>query len=273
MKTNATLITILLFLFATSTALALPFNLPETIYQGDVIVGKVDPGAKVWEKGRLLYVGSQGIVVIPVPRDQKKDIKVTVLQHGKKTSHIIRVWAYPWKKQEIKDLPSYFVNPNKTQQKKIINDNRKVRNVRACQPYPLAFFMEKGFIAPVTGRVNGPFGMVRILNGKSRNHHSGVDFAAGLGTVVRAPANGIVRMTNTEMFLMGKTLMLDHGLGVYSIFIHLNEISVKMGDLVRQGEAIAKVGKSGRATGPHLHWGVSVGTTSIDPLRLLNRSF
>lgn len=273
MKSTIIIITIILFLSAASAAGTLPFNLPETIYQGDVIVGKVDPEAKVWEKDRLLYIGSQGIVVIPVPRDQKKDIKITVLQRGKKTSHIIRVWAYPWKKQEIKGLPSYFVSPNKTQQKKIKSDNRKVQAVRRSPPYPIAFFVQKGFVAPVKGRVSGPFGTVRILNGKPRSHHSGVDFAAGLGTVVRAPANGIVRMTDSNMYLMGKTLMLDHGLGVYSIFIHLNEISVRVGDLVRQGEAIAKVGKTGRATGPHLHWGVSVRMTSIDPLRLLNRRF
>jgi murein DD-endopeptidase MepM/ murein hydrolase activator NlpD len=273
MKSTIIIITIILFFSVAPTAWAVPFNLPGTVYQGDVIIGKVDPEAKVWVKDLLQYVGSQGVLVLPVPRNQKTDIKVTVLQRGKKISHVIRVWAYPWEKQEIKGLPGYFVTPNKTQQKKIRNDNRKVQAVRRSPSYPVALFMQKGFVAPVKGYVTGPFGTVRILNGKQKNHHSGVDFATGIGTVVRAPANGIVRMTDTEMFLMGKTLMLDHGLGVYSIFIHLNEISVRVGDLVRQGEAIAEVGKTGRATGPHLHWGVSVGTISIDPLRLLNRRF
>ena len=248
-------------------------NLPNTVYQGDVIIARVDPETKVRIKDKVQLVGSQGSLLLPVPRDQKTDIQVTAEFQGQKTSRIIRVWAYPWKTQEISGLPTYFVTPNKVQQQQIVKDNQKVRAVRTSPPYRLPFFMQKGFIQPVPGRVTALFGTARILNGKPKNYHSGVDFAAKLGIPVRAPANGIVRLAESDMFLMGKTVMLDHGLGLYSIFLHLHEISVRVGDLVRQGEIIARVGQTGRATGPHLHWGISVGATTIDPLRLLNRQF
>jgi murein DD-endopeptidase MepM/ murein hydrolase activator NlpD len=111
------------------------------------------------------------------------------------------------------------------------------------------------------------------LNGKPKSFHSGIDIAAPLGHPVHCPADGIVRLVDSDMFLMGKTLMIDHGLGVTSVFIHLDAITVNTGDLIRQGELIARVGKTGRATGPHLHWGVSAGRTPLDPQRLINRKF
>jgi len=126
---------------------------------------------------------------------------------------------------------------------------------------------------PVTGRISGIFGSQRVLNGEPRSPHAGVDIAAPLGTPARSPANGIIRLVVKDTFLMGNVLIIDHGLGVRSIFIHLDSIAVAEGDLVRQGEVVARVGQSGRATGPHLHWGVSVGSTPVDPMRLINKKF
>ena len=135
----------------------------------------------------------------------------------------------------------------------------------------IPLFLNTGFIAPVKGSITGVFGSQRILNGKPRSPHQGVDFSALLNTPVHCPADGIVRLAAPNMYLMGNTLVIDHGLGVQSIFMHLNRILVKEGDAVKQGAAIGRVGKSGRATGPHLHWGVSVGTIPVDPARLLDR--
>ncbi len=163
--------------------------------------------------------------------------------------------------------------PLRNSRKESYRTTDKVQSVRDDHPYPVPFFIRKGFIKPVNGTVTSPFGLNRVLNGKPKNFHSGIDIAATLGHPVRCPADGIVRLVDLDMFLMGKTLIIDHGLGVTSIFIHLDAITVHTGDLVRQGEIIAHVGKTGRATGPHLHWGVSAGRTPLDPLRLINRQF
>ena len=263
----------ILIIWDISAAWSLDLNLPETAYQGDMVVGKSEPTAEIWVKGKRQLMGPQGYFVLPVPRDRKTDFRVTVKSKAETRSRIIRILAYPWRTQKIKGLPQQYVTPTPEQQERVISDNRKVLNVRGGHPYPIPFFIRKGFIRPVNGTVTSPFGLNRVLNGKPKSFHSGVDFAAPIGHPVRCPANGIVRLVDSDMFLMGKTLMIDHGLGVTSIFIHLNAITVNTGDLVRQGELIARVGKTGRATGPHLHWGISAGRAALDPLRLINRQF
>ena len=263
----------ILFFWDISVGWSLNLNLPETAYQGDLVVGRSEPTAQIWIKGKRQIVGPQGYFVLPVPRDQKTDFRVTVKSETETLSHIIRILAYPWRTQNIKGLPQQYVTPPPEQQERVVSDSRKVQNVRGSHPYPVPFFIRKGFIRPVNGTVTSPFGLNRVLNGKPKNFHSGIDIAAPLGHPVRCPADGIVRLVDSDMFLMGKTLIIDHGLGVTSIFIHLDAITVNTGDLVRQGEHIARAGKTGRATGPHLHWGVSAGRTPLDPLRLINRQF
>jgi murein DD-endopeptidase MepM/ murein hydrolase activator NlpD len=117
----------------------------------------------------------------------------------------------------------------------------------------------------VTGRISGVFGSQRILNGKSRSPHSGVDIAAPKGTPIKATADGLITMVHQNMFFTGKTLMIDHGHGVTSVYAHLSAIDIKEGALVRKGEVIGRVGATGRATAPHLHWGVSWFATKLDP--------
>jgi murein DD-endopeptidase MepM/ murein hydrolase activator NlpD len=263
----------LLFFWNVSAGWSLDLSLPETAYQGDLLVGKTDPLAEIWLKEKRQTVGPQGYFVLPVPRDQKTDIRVTAKFKNNTLSRIVRIWAYPWRTQKIKGLPQKYVSPSTEQQERVVSDNRKVRKVRGDHPYPVPFFIRKGFIRPVKGAVTSPFGLNRVLNGKPKSFHSGVDLAAPLGYPVHCPADGIVRLVDLGMFLMGKTLMVDHGLGVSSIFIHLDAIMVKTGDLIRQGALIARVGKTGRATGPHLHWGVSTGRIPLDPLRLIDRYF
>jgi murein DD-endopeptidase MepM/ murein hydrolase activator NlpD len=127
------------------------------------------------------------------------------------------------------------------------------------------------FIRPVEGRISGRFGRARIYNGKPGAPHSGMDIAAATGTLVRAPASGIVSFADTDLYLTGGTLVIDHGHGVSSTFLHLSRIDVAVGDVVRQGQAIAAVGASGRATGPHLHWGMNWFDVRIDPQLVLGQ--
>lgn len=128
------------------------------------------------------------------------------------------------------------------------------------------------FLRPVEGPVTGAFGRQRIINGQAKNPHNGEDIAAPLGADVVAMNDGIVCLT-ADHFFSGKGVFLDHGLGLYSMYFHLSEVSVKDGEIVKRGQVIGKVGASGRATGPHLHWGVNLNGARVDPLSLVKLSF
>jgi murein DD-endopeptidase MepM/ murein hydrolase activator NlpD len=261
----------LLILTFSSAAWAVQLRLPDRAYQGDLIVGQVEPVVPVFLKGKKLPLSGKGYFVIGVPRLQKTDLLITATHGKKKVSKTVLVMAYEWKVQRIDGLPKRQVNPPPEGLKRIKRDNQKVRAIRQSGVYPVPLFLNGGFIAPVKGPITGVYGSQRILNGQPRRPHSGVDIAAAKGTAVVSPANGIVRLAAKDMYLMGNTLMIDHGLGLVSIFIHLDSINAGEGEHVEQGDIVARVGKTGRATGPHLHWGISVGSTSIDPLRLLNK--
>ncbi|MBX3307355.1 MAG: M23 family metallopeptidase [Nitrospira sp.] len=131
---------------------------------------------------------------------------------------------------------------------------------------------QPGFVEPVSGRRTGIFGSVRIMNGQPRNPHNGEDISAPLGTPVAATNDGVVRLT-VDHFFSGKGLFLDHGLGFYSMYFHLSEVLVKDGDVVKAGQIVGKVGATGRATGPHLHWGVKLNGARVNPYSLLDLPF
>jgi murein DD-endopeptidase MepM/ murein hydrolase activator NlpD len=114
------------------------------------------------------------------------------------------------------------------------------------------------------GRLSSPFGLRRFFNGQERNPHSGLDFAVPAGTPIKAPAAGTVVLVG-DYFFNGKTVFLDHGQGFVSMFCHMSAIDVKVGDEVPRGGVVGKVGATGRATGPHLHWNVSLNDARVDP--------
>ena len=254
-------------------AWALDLQLPQRSFQGDMVVGRVDPGSKISVNGRPQTVGPQGYFVIAVPRNLKRDLLVKARYGNDTASHTIQTLKYDWHVQNINGLAKNYVNPGQSERLRIEMDRAKIKGVRKTPPYVLPLFIKKGFIMPVKGRISGVFGSQRVLNGEPRAPHSGLDIAAPRGTPARSPADGIARLVAEDTFLMGNVLMIDHGLGVSSIFIHLDSVAVQEGDLVRQGEIVARVGQTGRATGPHLHWGVSVGSTPVDPLRLVSKTF
>ncbi len=131
---------------------------------------------------------------------------------------------------------------------------------------------QPGFVEPVNGKRTGIFGSVRIMNGQPRNPHNGEDIGAPLGTPVAATNDGVVKLT-VDHFFSGKGIFLDHGLGFYSMYFHLSEVLVKDGEVVKAGQIVGKVGASGRATGPHLHWGVKLNGARVNPYALLDLPF
>ncbi|SHI21385.1 peptidoglycan DD-metalloendopeptidase family protein [Pollutimonas bauzanensis] len=122
---------------------------------------------------------------------------------------------------------------------------------------------------PVDGRLSSPFGLRRFFNGEERNPHSGLDFAVPQGTPVKAPADGVVTIV-ADYFFNGKTVFIDHGQGFITMYCHLSAFEVKMGDQVKRGQVIARVGATGRATGPHLHWNISLNNARVDPAIFIN---
>jgi len=251
----------------------LELQVPDRVYQGDLILGRVRPGASVSLSGDPVTASREGYFVLGVSRDRKTDMALRAAADSEYADSIVRVLAYPWRIQRIEGLPQRYVTPSPDALRRIKEDNRRVAAVRESPGLVEPLFLDRGFVQPAAGVVTGRFGSQRILNGRPRSPHSGVDIAAPEGSPVHSPADGVVRLTAAGTVLMGNALMIDHGLGVRSIFIHLQKFLVREGQRVRQGQPVGLVGKTGRATGPHVHWGVSVGATLVDPLRLLERVF
>lgn len=164
-------------------------------------------------------------------------------------------------------LPEGKVTPaNKALEERIQRETESIKAVYKLRDGQVGF--QNGFRQPVEGRFSGVFGSRRILNGKPKNPHNGVDIAAPKGTAVLATAPGLVALTGANYVLTGNTLVLHHGHGVVSLYAHLDQMLVSEGDWVSQGQTIGYVGTTGRSTGPHLHWGTLVRGQRVDPLRL-----
>ena len=178
----------------------------------------------------------------------------------------LRITQREYKIQRIDGLPQKKVTPDPASVKRISIENAMIKKVRAVDT-DRAYFAS-GFDWPVKGPISGVFGSQRVLNGKPKNPHNGVDVAAPQGTAIVAPADGVVALVHGDMFYTGKTVMIDHGHGLTSVYAHMSAILVKDGQKVTRGTPIGKIGKTGRVTGPHLHWGVTLFGTHLDP-RLL----
>tara|TARA_Y100000748_G_scaffold292762_1_gene281615 strand:+ start:480 stop:1337 length:858 start_codon:yes stop_codon:yes gene_type:complete len=160
-----------------------------------------------------------------------------------------------------------YVKPNKDNIERIKNDSTKLSKARKIW---VDINPDLDFVLPVKGITTGVFGTKRFYNGIEGNYHNGHDIAADIGTPILAPSSGKIILTG-DFFYNGKTIYLDHGRGLKSIMIHLDEILVQDNDFVKKGEIIGKVGTTGKSTGPHLHWSVLLNNTYIDPDLLIDK--
>lgn len=172
------------------------------------------------------------------------------------------VKAKKYKEQHIRLANKKYVTPNAAQQARYKREYDE--QIAAYQQFSPNLPSNVLFEAPVKGRFTSPFGLKRFFNGEERNAHSGLDIAAASGTSVVAPADGVVTVV-ADYFFNGKTVFIDHGQGLITMYCHLSRAEVTVGDAVKRGEIIAKVGATGRVTGPHLHWNVSLNNTRVDP--------
>ncbi|MEO5962055.1 MAG: M23 family metallopeptidase [Thermomonas sp.] len=249
---------------------ALGIVFPATVSQGAMVIGKVPIGSRVRHGERNLLVTSYGSVVFGVGRDETGRLQVSVQAPNSPAKIIsIAVSSRDWPIENINGVPPSTVNPPKAIAERIAREQARVSAARTRNDERTGF--AQAFIWPVKGRISGRFGNQRVYNGTPKSAHSGMDIAAPTGTPVKAPADGVITFADSGLYLTGGTMVLDHGHGISSNFLHLSRIDVNVGDSVKQGEVIAAVGATGRATGPHLHWGMSWFDVRIDPLLVLER--
>ena len=243
---------------------------PTAASQGAMVIGKVPTGSRVRYGGRDLRVTPYGSVVFGVGRDETGPLQVEVTPPNAPAQALaIAVTPRAWPIENINGVPPATVNPPKAIAERIEREQARVVAVRTRDDERTGF--AQAFIWPVQGRISGRFGNQRVYNGTPKAPHSGMDIAAASGTPVKAPADGVVTFADADLYLTGGTVVLDHGHGISSNFLHLSRIDAKVGDLVKQGDIIGAVGATGRATGPHLHWGMNWFDVRIDPLLVLER--
>lgn len=205
-----------------------------------------------------------GRFVFGIGRDETRNAPVDVtFPDGEKRRITVQALKRDWPIERVDGVPQATVDPPPEIAARIAREQAAVAKERSRDDARSDFAQE--FVWPVQGRISGRFGRQRIYNGSPNAPHSGTDIAAAAGTAVRAPAAGIVTFADADLYLTGGTLLLDHGHGVSSSFLHLSRIDVKVGQRVERGEVIARVGATGRATGPHLHWGLNWFDVRLDP--------
>lgn len=249
-------------------ALASDLALDGTPTQGGLVIGRTQPGAAVSLDGRAVRVSPDGLYLLGFGRDAAKQATVRIVRpDGGIVTRTIGVAARKYDVQRINGLPPKQVSPDAETLARIERERALVVAARAEEREDTGF--ASGFAWPAFGPISGVYGSQRILNGEPRAPHFGVDIAAPPGTPVAACADGTVTLVHEDMFLSGKTVLIDHGHGLTSTYIHLSEILVSTGDRVRKGGVLGRVGDTGRVTAAHLHWGLNLFATPLDPALLV----
>ena len=260
-------ILLLLIIFISSSAFAIDFE--GKFRQGHFIIGKTDPKSKIWIDKKPVKVSSDGFFVFGIDRDRKYDVIITKMNEGKKEKIVKKIQKREYKIQRIDGLPEKKVTPPKELYDRIKRENKIISDARSLNSN-LTFFKNK-FIPPLDNAIiTGVYGSQRILNGKPKWPHYGIDFAAKEGTKIKAMLDGTATMVETDLFYTGGTLIFDHGHGISTLYMHMKKIYVKKGQKVKQGEIIGTVGSTGRSTGAHLDVRLNWFGTRLDPMTVLN---
>ena len=260
-------ILLLLIIFISSSAFAIDFE--GKFIQGHFIIGKTEPKSKIWIDKKPVKVSSDGFFVFGIDRDRKYDVIITKMNEGKKEKIVKKIQKREYKIQRIDGLPEKKVTPPKDLYDRIKRENKIISDARSLNSN-LTFFKNK-FIPPLDKAIiTGVYGSQRILNGKPKWPHYGIDFAAKEGTKIKAMLDGTATMVETDLFYTGGTLIFDHGHGISTLYMHMKKIYVKKGQKVKQGEIIGTVGSTGRSTGAHLDVRLNWFGTRLDPMTVLN---
>jgi murein DD-endopeptidase MepM/ murein hydrolase activator NlpD len=242
-----------------------PFSLGGSHEQGGLVVGKLAKSAEVALDGKSLTVSPEGYFAFGFDYDQTVPAKLLVTFDGGATvTTELAPIARKYEVQRINGLPEQKAHPTEPAIiARIARENQMIVEARERETLSVAF--AEPFDWPVPGIISGLFGSQRILNGVASTPHFGVDIAAPEGTSIHAPTNGTVSLAEPDFYLTGGTTVLDHGHGVFTIYIHQSALKVSVGQAVKRGDVIGLVGMKGRATGPHLHWGMNWFQMKLDP--------
>jgi murein DD-endopeptidase MepM/ murein hydrolase activator NlpD len=243
-------------------------HLEGELTQGGVIRGQVAPGAAVWLDGQELRVSDAGHFVFGFGRDAPPRAELMVRHpDGREDRRTLDVAARAYRVQRIDGLPPRQVTPSEQDLLRIEADAELIAAAKARNSGGLGFTQDVAW--PALGPISGIYGSQRILNGEARAPHRGVDVAAPAGTPVAAMASGVVSLARPDLYFTGGTVMIDHGHGLHSIYAHMQEVLVEVGQAVARGAPLGTVGATGRATGAHLHWGVYWFEEAVDPALLV----
>ena len=238
-----------------------------TFQQGGLVLGQLAEGETVSYKGKSLKINNKNQFLLGFGRNEPSEVEITVHDQLGERNIILNIAARDYAIQKIEGVSQKTVNPSKEHLNRIQQDAASVRKARRLISNQDDF--TAGFIEPSSGPITGVYGSQRFYNGVPKSPHYGIDYAAPIGTPVIAPAGGIITLVYNDMFYSGGTLILDHGHGLSSTFLHLSQILVTQGQRVTPGMVIAKIGASGRATGPHLDWRMNWLDQRIDPQLVL----
>lgn len=231
--------------------------------QGSLVIGKTEANVKVSVDGTSIRISPEGLFAFGLAYDQKIPSHISLLFADSSTeNHELVPLVRQYEVQVVNGLPPEQVKPTPEEETRIKREHAIVAEARKRDSD--AVWFGEPFDWPATGIISGLFGSQRILNGTPSAPHFGVDIAAGEGAPVHAPANGTV-LVSDEFFLEGNFTLLDHGHGVFTSYMHQSKLLVKAGDSVTRGQEIGHVGHTGRATGPHLHWGMNWFQVRLDP--------
>lgn len=232
--------------------------------QGGMLVGTVAPGSKVTFNGKPLSQTGAGQFAFGFGRDDSTNQTLQVLTPDGKTHNIdLTLDSREYNIQRVEGVPARTVNPDPSHLKRIQQEASEVSQARYTGSHLHGFL--QAFLWPVEGPITGVYGSQRVFNGEPRRPHFGIDIAAPEGTEIHAPADGAVTLAHPDMFFSGGTMVIDHGHGINTSYLHMSKMLVKKGDLVKQGDVIGLVGATGRATGPHLCWRLNWYQTRLDP--------
>ena len=257
---------LIIFFFLPTQVNAIEFK--GKFLQGHYIIGITNPSAEIIIDKKKVKVSKDGFFVFGIDRDRKFDVSITKIINGKKEKITKKVLKRKYNIQRIDGLEESKVTPPESVYKRIKEENIKIGEARAINS-DLPFFKNQ-FIMPLEGIISGVYGSQRILNGKPKWPHYGIDIAAKQGTMIKSSGSGVVTMAEDDLYYTGGTIIMDHGHGISTIYSHLETVMVSVGDKINQGDIIGTVGSTGRSTGPHLDFRVNWFQTRLDPMSLLN---
>ncbi len=253
----------LFFLFFTTSSFAVTFY--GKFIQGSFILGKAETGSEIFIDNKKVKVTSDGYFALGLGRDRKNDVVITI----NKKKIVKKVYKRKYNIQRIDGLEEKKVTPPEEVYERIKRENKWIGEARAINS-DLTFFKNKFAIPVENAIITGVYGSQRVLNGKPKWPHYGLDFAADEGTKIKAMLDGTVTLAESDLFYTGGTLIFDHGHGISTLYMHMEKILVKKGQKIKQGDIIGTVGSTGRATGAHLDVRLNWFQIRLDPATVLD---